>query len=232
MNDETLGAGSDEELPANEEVGAGESASDETTDESTVEAQPTGKEKALKDTESALKERKAEFTRLSQQFAEMKGQMDLLKQLQVQQRAQPKEETKDWLDTIDNEKFMEDPATATKNMFAMLRKEMASVLTDRDKFLLEQSKSISRLDPAIQTAVDELRNDPELADLPDAKLIAMAKKMGVTKKAVMSPRGNIAGGQRGVPAKTSVNPEENPEFMAYLRAVGAIPSNKRTDTLE
>lgn len=229
-SDETLNAGSGEELPAEEVVGMDESASQETTDESGNEDQPKGKEKALRDTEAALKARQAEFHKLSQQMAEMRGQLTTLMTLKQQQ--EHKEEIKDWVDSLDGDKVIEDPLAAMKMMVSNLRKEFASVLTDRDTYLMSKVGGQS-VDPEIKSIVDELKNDPSFSDLPDEKLVAVAKKMHTPKKAVMQPRGNIAGSSRASSSGSKAKDGKfTPEQIAWLRASGAMKTNQRDDTLE
>lgn len=231
MSDDTLNVDSGEELPTDQQVETDDSASLETTDDSNGDAtEPKGKEKALKDTEAALKERQAEFTRLSQQLAEMKGQLTTLTQLQTQQAKH--EEVKDWMEELNSDNVVEDPLSAMKMVVNNLRKEIASVLSDRDAFLLSKVNSTSGLDPEIKAKVDELRNDPDFADLPDKSILAMAKKLAVPKKAVMQPRGSISAGSRGAPSRQVKEGEYTPEQLAWLRASGAIKSNQRDDTLE
>lgn len=230
MSDDTMNVDSDEELPTGEVLGTDEAASQETTEESEDGKVLTGKEKALKDTEAALKERQAEYTRLSQQLAEQKGQMNALVQLMAQREKQGTPEVKDWMDSINDEEVTADPAKAMKQMVQNMRREIASVLQDRDAFLA--SKFGSKLDPETQAAVDGLKSDPDFADLPDSKLVAIAKRMGITKKAVMQPRGSFAGSGRGAPVTVKKDGEMSPDMLAYLTAVGAIKTAKRDDTLE
>jgi len=230
MSDDTLNAGSEQELPAEVVDAAVDAASQETTADTGTQA-PTGKEKALADTEAAIKERQAEFTRLSQQLAELKGSMATLAQMQT---AKKEEEVKDWMDAVDDDKLVENPAMV-KQMFKQLRQEFATVLQNRDAYIQGEiaKHSASQIDPALRSVVDELKTDPELADLPEAKLLAMAKRMGGGKKsAVMQPRGNIADGQRTTPTSSVKDGEYTAEQMAYLRASGTVKDGKRDDTLE
>ena len=227
MSDDTLNVDSDEELSTGAEVGADESASEETTDESGAVEAPKGKEKALRDTEAAIKERQAEFTRLSQQIAELKGSMNTLTQLQQK----PKEEAKDWMESLEADKVIEDPLAAMKAVVTNLRKEIAAVLTDRDAYLLSRV-SAPAIDPELKSIVDGLKADPDLADLPDNKLVAMAKKMQAPKKAVMTPRGNISSTGRTASATPRKPGQYTPEQIAWLKASGAMKTNDRDDTLE
>ena len=229
MSDDTLNVDSVEELPTDETVGTVDSASQETTDETTVEAEPTGKDKALKDTEAALKARQAEFTKLSQQIAEQRGQLTTLTQLLSQQK--PKEEAKDWMDELNSDKVVEDPLASMRFMRDQMRKEIASVLADRDAYLLSKVGS-TRTDPELQAKVDELRSDPDFADLPDSKLAAIARKMAPAKRAVMTPRGNIASSGRGAPVTAKKDGEFSAEETAWLKAAGVMKTNQRDDTLE
>lgn len=230
MSDDTLNAGSvDTELPAEVVDATVDAAPDGTTAEA-EQAQPKGKEKALADTEAALNERKAEFTRLSQQLAELKGSMAMLAQMQT---AKKEEEVKDWMDEVEDDKLVENPAMV-KQMFAKLRQEFVTVLQNRDAFIQAElaRRTASAIDPALRSVVDELKSDPDLADLPEAKLLAMAKRMNTGKKAVMTPRGNIADGSRAAPSKPAKEGEFTPEQLAWLRASGAMGDGKRDDTLE
>lgn len=230
MNEETLNAGSDEELPAEVVTDAGDAASQETTAESVKQA-PTGKEKALADTEAALKEKQAEFTRMSQQLAELKGKTEALMQMQSVKK---EEEVKDWMESIDDDKIVENPAMV-KQMFQQLRQEFAGVLQGRDAFIQAEiaRRMGSQIDPALRSVVDELKTDPDLADLPEAKLVAMAKRIGGPKKtAVMQPRGNIAGGQRAAPQAAVQDGELTPEQKLWLQVSGTVKNGKRDDTLE
>ena len=230
MSDDTLNVDSTEELPTDETVGADDPASQETTEESTVDAEPKGKEKALRDTEAALKARKAEFTTLSQQIAELKGSLTTLTQLQQSQQAQ-KVEAKDWMEELNSDKVVEDPLAAMKMVVANLRKEIAGVLENRDAYLLSKVGG-PRIDPELQSKVDELKNDPDFADLSDEKLAAIAKKMSIPKKAVMQPRGNISGSGRTSAQQAKKAGELSDEEKAWLTAAGVLKSNKRDDTLE
>ena len=226
---ETLNAGSEEELPVDETSGADDAASQETTDESTNDVEPKGKEKALRDTEAALAASKAEYTQVRQQIAEMKGALTTLTQLQTQ-RAQPVVEEKDWMDEMDDEKVLSDPKASMKLMRDRMRSEFAQVLEARDAYLASKFGAAS-IDPELKSKVDELKNDPDFSDLPEAKLIAMAKKFSPAKKAVMQPRGSITGSQRT--ASTAPKKDElSEEAKAYLIMTGAIPSKKRDNTLE
>lgn len=230
MSDDNLYADSPEELSAEETVETAESASDETTDEANGEvAVPKGKEKALRDTEAALAERKAEFTRVTQELAQMKGALNTLMQLQATQRQQQEVE-KDWMEDLDDEKVISDPKAAMKFVRDQLRKEIAGVLESRDAFLLSKVGN-TNIDPDLKAKVDELKSDPELADLPDSKLVAMAKKMSLPKKAVMKPVGSVASSQRGssVPSKKA---GASDDVKAILMALGLDKAGKRDDTLE
>jgi len=231
MSEDTLNVDSEQELSTGQElVETDESASQETTDKS-KESAPKGVEKALRDTEAALKERQAEFTRLSQQMAELRGNMDMFTKLQ--QQAQPKPEEKDWIEDLDAEKVVEDPLSAMKQVTINLRKEFAQVMRDRDAYWQSRVEAIggNRIDPEIKSVVDKLKDDPDLSDLPESKLVAMARKMVTPSKAVKEPRGNIAGG-----GKTSVAPQRKDgltaEQVAWLKASGAMNGNSRSDTLE
>lgn len=230
MSDDTLNVDPDQTgLPTDETIETDGAASQETTAESTDKGGLKGKDKALADTEAAIKERQAEFTRLSQQLAEMKGQLTTLTQIQSQQ-AKPVEQ-KDWMEDLDGDKFVQDPITVLKTIIANQRREIAAVLQDRDAYLLGKVGS-PRLDPEVQSKVDELKSDPVFADLPTEKLAAIAAKMIPAKKAVMQPRGNIAAGSRGAPVTVVKDGEYTPEQLAWLKASGAMKSNKRDDTLE
>lgn len=232
MSDDTLFAGSDEELPAEMDIGAGESAPDGTTDEASEgKAEPKGKEKALRDTEAALKESKAEYTRMTQQLAEMRGQLKTLTELQSQIQQQKQEPAKDWMEELNSDKVVEDPLAAMKFMRDQMRREIASVLSDRDAFLLSKVSKPS-LDPELQSRVDELKNDPDFADLPAEKLAAIAKRMGTPKKAVMQPRGSVSGTGRTAPAGVKKDGELSDMEKAYLIASGMMKTSKRDDTLE
>jgi hypothetical protein len=230
MSDDTLNAGSEQELPAEVVDAAVDAASQETTADTGKQA-PTGKDKALADTEAALNERKAEFTRLSQQLAELKGSMATLAQMQT---AKKEEEVKDWMDAVDDDKIVENPAMV-KQMFKQLRQEFATVLQNRDAYIQGEiaKHGANQIDPALRSVVDELKTDPDLADLPEAKLVAMAKRMGGPKKvAVMKPNGNIAGGQRGAPRTEALDGELTPEQKLWLQVSGTVKNGKRDDTLE
>lgn len=235
MSDDTLNAGSAEELPAEESTGVpGALAADEaTTGEPTEQAEPKGREKALRDTEAALKERQAEYTRLSQQYAELKGNMDMFVKLQSQNKQAVEE--KDWLETVDEDKILENPGMV-KDLMKQMRREFASVMQDRDAWMREEIAKArgASVDPALRAVVDQLKSDPELSDLPEAKLLALARRMGNGGKqsAVMQPRGNIAGGQRGQPSRQAKDGEFTPDQLAWLRASGAMKDGKRDDTLE
>jgi hypothetical protein len=230
MND-TLNVDSPEELSTAEEVGTDDAASQETTVDST-KAEPTGREKALRDTEAALKEKQAEFTRMSQQLAELKGSMETMLRIQ-QQAAQPvKQEEKDWIEELEPDKVIEDPLAAMKQLTANLRKEFATVLQDRDSYWRGEIERVkgSSLDPELKSAIEGLKANPELADLPEAKLVAIAKQMGTGTKAVKEPRGNIAA--RSAAAAPGRKSGLTPEQEAWLIVSGAKKTNKRDDTLE
>jgi hypothetical protein len=231
MSNDTMEVDSAEELSTAEDIGTGESASNETTDESTKEG-PKGVEKALRDTESALKERQAEFTRLSQQYSELKGKMDAVMQMTTSM-GKPKEvEQKDWMEDFTEDALVENPALALKAIRKQ-REEFVSVLRDRDAWMMDQIEKArgSDIDPELKTVVDGLKADPDFADLPVAKLVAMAKKMS-PKKAVMEPRGSVSqGGRTGVAGKPKAG-EMSPEMKQYLVMTGAIKNGKRDDTLE
>jgi hypothetical protein len=230
MSDDTLNVDSVEELPTEETVGTDDAASQETTDESSdgEVVVPKGKEKALRDTDTALKEKQAEFTKMSQQLAELKGQFTTLMQLQQKPK---QEEVKDWMEELNSDKVVEDPLAAIKMVVANLRKELAGVFSDRDAFLLSKMGG-SRIDPELQSKVDELKSDPDFADLPAEKLVAIAKKMSMPKKAVKDLRGSVGGGGRGAPSGTRKDGDLTAEEMAWLRASGTLKTNKRDDTLE
>ncbi len=230
MSDDTLNVDSVEELPTEETVGTDDAASQETTDES-IDSEvvaPKGKEKALKDTETALKEKQAEFTKMSQQLAELKGQFTTLMQLQQKPK---QEEVKDWMEELNSDKVVEDPLAAMKFLRDQMRKEIASVLSDRDAYLLSKVGG-PRIDPELQSKVDELKSDPDFADLPAEKLVAIAKKMSIPKKAVKDLRGSVGGGGRGAPSQTRKDGEYTAEELAFMRASGTLKTNKRDDTLE
>lgn len=230
MSDDTMNVDSVEELPTDEVLETGEAASQETTDEPEDGKVLTGKDKALKDTELALKERQAEFTRLSQQYAELKGKTDTLAQMMAVREKQGAPEAKDWMEELNDEEVTADPAKAMKQVIINMRREIAGLLQDRDAYL--SSKFGSKLDHETQAAVDSLKSDPDFADWPDSKLAVIAKKMGIAKKAVMQSRGSIGSGGRGAPVIQKKAGELDPEVQAYLIASGAVKSGKRDDTLE
>ena len=230
MSDDTLNVDSVEELPTEETVGTDEAASEETTvasDDGEVVV-PKGKEKALRDTETALKEAQGEYTKMRQEIAKMQGQFTTLMQLQQKPK---QEEVKDWMEELNSDKVVEDPLAAMKMVVANLRKEIAGVLTDRDAYLLSKVGG-PRIDPELQSKVDELKSDPDFADLPAEKLVAIAKKMSIPKKAVKDLRGSVGGGGRGAPSGTRKDGEFTAEELAYLRGSGTLKTNKRDDTLE
>jgi len=230
MSDDTLNVDSVEELPTEETVATDEAASQETTDESSggEVAEPTGKAKALKDTEAALKEAQGEYTKMRQEIAKMQGQFSTLMQLQQKPK---QEEVKDWMEELNSDKVIENPLDAMKFLRDQMRKEIASVLSDRDAYLLAKVGG-PRIDPELQSKVDELKSDPDLAELPVEKLVAIAKRMAIPKKAVKDLRGSVGGGGRGAPSGTRKDGEYTAEEIAWLRASGTLKTNKRDDTLE
>lgn len=228
MSNDTLNVDSDEELSTSDTIETDDTNLDEgTTVDSKSEAVPRGVEKALRDTESALKERQAEFTRLSQQYSELKGKMDAVMQMNT---AKKEVEVKDWMEDFTDDALIENPALALKAMKRQ-REEFVAVLRDRDAWMKEQIEGIrgSNIDPELRGVVDTLKADPDFADLPESKLVAMAKKMS-PKKAVMEPRGGVSSGGRAAPV--AKKQEMSPEMRQYLIMTGAIKTNKRNDTLE
>lgn len=237
MANDTLDPDSEQsELSGDATVVDGATAPDGTTDttaDSTDSAAKGGKEKALADTEAALKARQAEYTKLSQAMAEMRGQMDLLAKMQAMGK-QPQEEQKDVLDSISDDDLIENPAKV-KEMLRGIRQEMAKVLQERDEYWRNEIGRIAggRVDPAVAEAMNELRQDPELAGLPDSALKAMATRLakaGGKKLAVRTPTGNIAP-SRGQPAQGG-NGELTAEQKMFLAISGVDRGGKRTDTLD
>lgn len=227
----------DAELPGDTEIVDGAATPDGTTAGSTNGDEGKdkgGKVKALSDTEAALKERQAEYTRVSQQIAEMRGQLSMLAQMQASK--QPTEVEKDLLDSITDDELIENPSKA-KELMRGFRKEIAKVLQERDEYWRGEVNKVSgnRVDPDTAAAMNELRNDPELAGLPDSALKAMAGRLlkATGKKvAVRTPPGNVIPSRNGSSSARPSDGELTDEQKMFLQISGVDRGGMRTDTLE
>ena len=141
-----------------------------------------------------LRDTQAKLTQIAQENAEFRGKLSVLDK--------PAEQTVvDPFDSIDEEEAIANPMVIAK----AARQANASMLTDvvgvLREFRSEMLKSIENNNPerlALKTRIDELKQDPDLADLDDAVLLKLARREKRTTPArtVEKASGTPGGGSR------------------------------------
>lgn len=190
----------------------------------------------LKGTEKALRDTKAELTRLQQErakereeFAErlarLEGTIGALKQVAESRQIQAQEEVADPFAFLEDaglkEKFYEDaevPIRAIKQTVSIIGRALAARDAEIERRLnevkAELQKQFNRPDPEIAEKIAELRKDKELAGLDDKALFVIAKRF---------MRGE-AEGKREYPgfaptgARSPSGGADNSEFEKMVRA--------------
>jgi hypothetical protein len=123
-------------------------------------------QKRLSDTESALKERQAEFHKLNQQLAELRGEIKATREMTAAREKEPAEPESDWLDSEDIDALAStDTPKALKQVARGLRGDVGKILELRDK---EMRDAILRdIRRELSVAVDPRRSEyrPELDEL-------------------------------------------------------------------
>jgi chromosome segregation ATPase len=152
----------------------------------------------------------------AERVIQLEGRLGEQRDLLTANRQEPQQPEKNpWeLADADREQFQNSPdkiVEFTRDRFVEqerkingLVKQIADLLETRDGSIEQRFTSlrqeILKADPerqAFQGAVEELKKDPELADLPDEKLIAIAKR------ANMKPDYEFTGGPSGRPAQST-----------------------------
>lgn len=169
---------------------------------------PVVLKKRLHDTQTKVTEMGVQNATMKEQLAELRGMVDVLKSGSTTKAQEEKVE--DLLAFLDDpavqESLLDDPknvAATMKKLAATLKGEIANLLEARDQAIFGE---IERRDPSIRelkNAVQELRKDPDLKDLPDSTLAILAKKgLKIEGAAPVRPVPGFGGGRR-VPAGAS-----------------------------
>ncbi len=196
-------------------------------DEPTTEAeqdqnQPTGD--PLKDTQRALHEKTQELASMKEQMAELKGAVDVLKAgpaPTTEQQSDPFAEAFDdswWEDAFDS------PAKLKGLTQKQIRVIGATIEADRKAFKSEiealrnqlkeyGQRAANPVDPALQSRIAKLKEDPDFAKLPQEVLAKMAKAMptyggGPPAGGRVQPRGHADPSLKGVSAEALAKADE------------------------
>lgn len=155
--------------PGQQEEVVNEGSSEETQPELTDEEKA---EKRKADTEAAIRERQAEFTKLSQQVAELRGQLSIISD----QRQSKQEDEVDWLDDETfREKITEDPQEVA-NALKRMRTEFVQVLRMRDQALKAEMLRTNPVYEELEKEAEKLSKDPDYNGFSFEQLITIAKK--------------------------------------------------------
>ena len=158
-------------------------------------------EKRLADTQKAYHEGQASLKEMREEQLRMKGAMEVLSQ----GRMAPPEQQPDPFAEVDTDEFWSDyfsteekPKKLTQKMISVFgntilserkqREALEKRLTEQEGVLKKLREGSEKVDPALKAQIDSLREDPDLADLSDKKLAAIAAKMKPEEK------GGYAGG--------------------------------------
>lgn len=171
-------------------------------------------QKRLNDTETALKERQAEFHKLNQQLAEMRGELKATQALTVE-RAQPAEPETDWLDNEEIDSIVAiDTAKGVKQVARGIRGEFGKLLEMRDSHYEDKIKALEAKITSLSAAADPRRADYR------AELDALGGKYAWFKELTPEHQIDIAESVRAQNGK--VRPPSTP-------GGGSIPSQTQTD---
>lgn len=150
----------------------------------------TGTEKALKDTKAELtrlqQERAKEREEFAERLARLEGTISALKQVAESRTEKPQDHVPDPFAFLDDgslkERFYEDadvPITAIKRTVEIIGRALAARDAEIDRKLKELEGKVTysgRSDPALAEKIAELKKDPELASLDDKALLVIAKR--------------------------------------------------------
>jgi len=204
-------------------------------------------EKRIADTEAARKEKQAEFTRLSQNLAELREQLAEAKgQLSVLTAKPAEKDEPDWLesDEFSEKAADETPGKVLKGAIGKTRQEIVRLLEARDahfnKKIADLEARLAQASPERQSVADvmeEFKDKAWFKAMPDAAKVQFAKETkaerakaaegegGETRRSGSdSPNGS---GRRVVRQKPSDGMSD--EQKAYLKHV-VEPLEKRDDT--
>lgn len=195
------------------------------SDERTLESESV-EEDGQEPLEKRLKDQQAENTRLQQERAEMRRELDELKgEVRGISSTRQREDAPDPLAEYEregfDEEFLDKPGEhlrkilhLTGNGFVNLRKEMMSEIQGLKKDLQRSS-----FDPDTRERIAELRKNPKLANLDDDVLAEVAKTSGGIKRKAREFPGNppnTSRTQRGGDAPDPVVEKEISEMMTRL----------------
>ncbi len=209
LEDEKVGDGTLEE---GQELFPSAELSDQNRDEAD---EPTGTDKALKDT-------KAELTRKSQELSELKERMARMEgMVEATAKGKPEEAAEDPFDWLNADNFEEEVLADGKNTVDAFKRIVGifgKAINERDAYWNHQFQELqgklTDVDPSrseLNSKIAQLRKDPDFAKLPREALEVFAKKsMGG-----MEYRGSPGGGARA-PARPAGMDKEVERYMKRL----------------
>lgn len=150
----------------------------------------TGTEKALKDTKAELtrlqQERAKEREEFAERLARLEGTISALKQVAESRTEKPQDEIPDPFAFLDDgslkERFYEDadvPISAIKRTVEIIGRALAARDAEFDRKLKELEGKLAysgSSDPALAERIAALKKDPELAGLDDRALAVIARR--------------------------------------------------------
>jgi hypothetical protein len=147
---------------------ASEQTVSEESEQNESHSDPKVLEKRFRDSQSHIGKIQTENKELRSKLDQLIGRFE-----QIDRRETPAE--KPWIDEISDETLRDDPS-AVKAMLKRQREEFAEILEMRDRVFAERMKGY---DPELRSNAEKiakLREDPDLAKLPDEALLIIAKK--------------------------------------------------------
>jgi predicted RNase H-like nuclease (RuvC/YqgF family) len=169
-------------------------------------------EKRFRDSQSHISLIQNENKELRDRMNQLVGRLEQL------DRKESKQDEKLWIDEISDDSLRDDPST-TKQLIKRLRQEMAEILEVRDRALSERMKWY---DPDVRSnasKIAKLREDPELAKLPDEALLVIAKRYAADGEEEIVERrssGAPMGGKRSVMKKDETKEDKLKKYAPYL----------------
>lgn len=161
-----------------------------------------------------LRDTQAKLTELAQQNAELRGKVSVL------DRQSGEEKVEDPFAEIDAEEAVTNPmliVDATKKANAILAGDVVNVLKQMRAEMLQAIRANDPEKLALRSVIEELKADPELADLDDEVLLRFAKRQKRTapkSKEVERPSGVPGGGTRARTQPKADDIRKNPIYVA------------------
>lgn len=178
-------------------------------------------EERVKNAQRKMHQLAREKAELERRLSELTGKVDTLTQVVKPKEGEQQEANP--FEFLDDKEFLESLYDDPKNMAKALKQivtTVGSALQQRDRYYEQTlAERVRLVDPEyirLKPKIEELRKDQTLADLPEEKLAAIARKMvGVPKEEEDTYRGSLDGTGRRPPARS-------PKDKAFEEAVSAF----------